>query len=966
MNKANDHRDSLTSPPPIRKTEAGAAACDGTTPVAADDFPDDFQVARPVRDLIRRVRKLGVPGESHSETLDAMPQGDTPQSDSTSWTGEFAAPSSIGRFRIEKMIGRGGFGLVYKAYDPELDRRVAIKVPRLDALASPDGRARFMRETRAVALLGHPGIVPVFEIGQLGPAPFIVMSLIEGGNLGQWIQANGKRLSNTSAAGLLAALAVATQHAHSRGIIHRDLKPANILLHNENGSPVREDDLAHCARISDFGMALVTHDDGLATHSGALVGTPAYMAPEQTRSRADSINAATDVYGLGAILYELLTGKPPFEGDTFASILAKVESEPPIAPRKINPELSADLEAICLKCLEKQASRRYQSASELEADLQRFLDDIPVLARRPGPAENLLRWVNRNRAVTAATLITIAALAIGLGSAMRQARIAGTNLRESERQRLRAEYHLDRTEQAIDQMLNEVADVLISVPGLTQFRASLLEKALVLERELAAVESDDPAVRLRAAKAQGKVGEIQLKLGQTEEAVASFEAAMTMLDAVVPQTGELSDQKEALVVMTQLMTGKAHAAKSRYRELETTVLPVAELYSGRDAASLSLENLRGFSLALSLLGRAQTRLNQPAAAEQSFLKVAEVLSRIPDADRIAADRIDLAMNWTSLANLYRSTGRTTPAIEAYETSIREVRRLLETAPERPHLRSSLVLALANLAGTRIESGENELALACYRDALPEIDILIGQFPDYVQHHQLKMSVLCGRAVSQANSGGDPDGTREMYREAIAFGESMLARFGSSPSLQEELSRAYGNLAVLLHKKLARPDEARPCFEKQISLARELVQASPRSASRSWSLSLALGNFADLHLDQDRLETAEPLFREAEEVARMALEIAPDSAVHINNLQWQQARLSTLLCRQGRYRESLDKALEIAAIAPSSPESRTRCAAAITSLLAWLREHTDEAAARILSDAERELERVSGSGPGLQQ
>ncbi len=905
---------------------------------------EETPVAPRVCELIRRVKNLGPVHDANwppVETLHrASPGLDTLAASLSGLGNELVAPSCIGRFRVEKLLGKGGFGLVYKAFDPDLDRKVAIKIPRLDVLTSPESLARFVREARAVALLGHPGVVPVFEVGQTGPVPYMVMALIEGGNLAQWIQVNGKELANRSVALLMIALAEATQHAHSRGIIHRDLKPANVLLHSENASPIREENLAGCARISDFGMAIVNSDDGLATQSGAMIGTPVYMAPEQVCSGREPVRTTTDVYGLGAIMYELLAGKPPFAGDSFVEILRQVEAVPPVSPRRINPAVPADIEAICLKCLEKQPSRRYSSAADLAADLQRFVDGVPVRARRPRGVERLARWVNRNRAVSTAAFVAFAALCIGLGTSIRQAGIARSNFHESERQRVRAESHLARAEKAIDQMLNEVADVLASVPGLETLRERVLHKALEFETELAVVEGDDPDIRMRAARAHGKVAEIQLKLGDVDNALQSLDTARVLLDAIVSDRAELADQKRRLLTHFQLMTGNALAAKGKYREVGETVAPVAQFFSGMNVEHPDPEELRTWSGALSLLGRAQSRQGKATEAEASYMLSAEVLSRIPETMRVPKDRIQLAMNWNSLANLHRMNGNLQDAIAAYESSIRSTRELLNADAGNFQLRSNLLLAMLNLASARVDGQDFGQALADYEDALPEAGHLLDQCPAIARHQQFMLSALCGKAVCLEKSGGDLELAHAAYRDAIRFGEDLVNRGNPTPEALQDLSSVLGNFGNLLYRGLKRPEEALPVFEKQIAIARKLVEDVAQPGNHQWALSLALGNLGEFYLEQENPALAEPLHREGEAVALENQARTPRSEFAMNRLAWHRQRLGYVLCRTGKLAEALDKAIAIGEIDPVSSKIQMVSASAIAHIHGWIKEQGD--------------------------
>ena len=227
-------------------------------------------------------------------------------------------PMSFGRFEVLRELGRGGYGVVYLARDPVLGREVALKVPRPEMLVTAEARRRFMREAHAAAVLDHPNIVPVHEAGELGSVAYIVSAYCDGPSLSDWLKARHQPVPARAAARLIATLAHAVQHAHERGILHRDLKPGNILLHSAAASVSAHDDLSGLVpRVTDFGLAKFTGDDDEdMTHSGATIGSPPYMAPEQAAGRLRDMGPATDVYALGATLYEVLTGRAPFRGET--------------------------------------------------------------------------------------------------------------------------------------------------------------------------------------------------------------------------------------------------------------------------------------------------------------------------------------------------------------------------------------------------------------------------------------------------------------------------------------------------------------------------------------------------------------------------------------------------------------------------------------------------------------------------
>jgi hypothetical protein len=348
----------------------------------------------------------------------------------------------FGDYELLEEIARGGMGVVYRARQVSLDRTVAVKMVLNSELADDVQKQRFRREAEAVAQLDHPNIVPVFEVGEHDGQSYFSMAFVEGGSLAGRIA--GGPLPPREAAELVEAIARAAQFAHERGVVHRDLKPANILLDSE-GRP----------RVSDFGLAKHAKSGDSLTSTGAIVGTPGYMAPEQAAGKTNLVGPLSDVYGLGAILYALLTGRPPFQAATDLETVLQVIEDDPIRPGKLNPAVPRDLETICLKCLQKQPEQRYERAQELANDLGRFLRHEPIKARRPHLGQRAWAWlVRRPWAATAAMLIGLLGLLVAtyaLTSRLRQ-RDAEVLLLEARVDRLTGRY-----DQATDRLRRAAA-----------------------------------------------------------------------------------------------------------------------------------------------------------------------------------------------------------------------------------------------------------------------------------------------------------------------------------------------------------------------------------------------------------------------------------------------------------------------------------------------------------------------------
>jgi serine/threonine protein kinase len=296
-------------------------------------------------------------------------------------------PSLFGRYQLQKLLGQGGMGAVYLAHDTQLDRSVALKIPIFSAEEGSQVLARFYREARAAATILHANVCPIYDVGEVDDVPYLTMGYIEGKSLAEWIR--GKPLTPRQSAVLVRKLALALQEAHKKGVIHRDLKPANIMIDNR-GEPI----------IMDFGLARRTRPgDPRLTQKGAVMGTPAYMPPEQVSGNPEVIGPACDIYSLGVILYELVTGRLPFHGDPMAMLSQVLLNEPP-PPSQWRPDLDAALESICLKAMAKKVEHRYASMAELTAALQDYLRrGSPTLAPAPVKATNTVKPARQNAEV---------------------------------------------------------------------------------------------------------------------------------------------------------------------------------------------------------------------------------------------------------------------------------------------------------------------------------------------------------------------------------------------------------------------------------------------------------------------------------------------------------------------------------------------------------------------------------------
>jgi eukaryotic-like serine/threonine-protein kinase len=387
----------------------------GTCPSCGAELPPDAPKGLCPRCLYR----MGVDEPVLARAESSPWEGGPPPSPATQKSPE--QPTAFGDYDLLEFIAEGGMGVVYRARQRSLDRIVAVKMIRAERLAGPQHVERFHREATAAARLQHPHIIAIHETGEIQGQHFYSMDYLAGRSLAAVVRESP--LSGRRAAAYVRTVAEAIQYAHEHGVLHRDLKPSNILVDAE--------DAPH---VTDFGLARLLEGGADVTLSGQVMGSPSYMSPEQAAGHSHAVGPRTDVYALGAILYELVSGRPPFKADTSLETLKLVVETEPVPLRRWNPRLPRDLETICLKCLEKEPRRRYASAQDLADELDRFLDGRPILSRHVGPAGKSWRWCRRNPALAgliAALMATIGAGFMGVLGQLHRAELAELSARRN-------------------------------------------------------------------------------------------------------------------------------------------------------------------------------------------------------------------------------------------------------------------------------------------------------------------------------------------------------------------------------------------------------------------------------------------------------------------------------------------------------------------------------------------------------
>lgn len=796
--------------------------------------------------------------------------GDDEKEDATKKTATDASG-----YDLMDVIGYGGMGVVYKARQRSLNRLVALKMMLGGAHARPDDLTRFKVEAAAIAKLKHPNIVQIIEVGERDDCPFFALEYIPGGSLARQLPTT---LTYPQIAHLMETIARAIHHAHERGIIHRDLKPANILLDGatdadappENsaptvmsapvalsnaktvlgpdGPPLAPRDkadppklrslLTAIPKITDFGLAKVLGDGPDLTKTGAFLGTPAYSAPEQILGRGGPVGPHTDVYALGAILYELLTGKPPFQGISPMDTLEMVRSREPTPPSLVRKQMPRDLEIICLCCLHKEPSRRYSSALLLAEDLRRFQDGQPIKARPVGRIERLTMWVKRRPAAAALIAVsTLAVLALSIGGWWSASALRESAKREADQRRL-AEANFEQAVQAVEEMLTEVGGVdLAQIPQLEPVRHKLLLKARTFFENFLAERGNDPTVRVTAGRALTHLGDIQALLDELDGAEKSYRQARDLLSSgdtdqrlaharataslgvLLKRLDRLPDAEvmlrdalqERKALVKESATGRARLdelARSHY-DLATVLerMPKQRDQAEKDyrQALLIVENLtprtpahrRDTARTLNNLG-ILLLATQPKEAERCFrqaLAIQEDLRQeLPD---VPEYRWLLARTHNNLAAALAATERRALAQKSFEESIDLLRRLTLDFSKVPVYRQELAGVYFNL-GKFHEDSRSDEAAAAFAESLHVRRQLAADFRQAPEHRH-KLANVLGQYGDMAEKRGRFAEAERYQREAVTLLEGVTAGT-SRPAYLSDLGQALSQLALIQRRR----------------------------------------------------------------------------------------------------------------------------------------------------------------------
>jgi thiol-disulfide isomerase/thioredoxin len=648
-------------PVPVHVTGASAGGASPGGPAPAPESSPTVSLSRSGASL---------PSQPE-EVVEVCPLDVTPRDKAGTLTmgespgGSLARPDVPG-YEILGELGRGGMGVVYRARHRTLNRIVALKMILAGAHASPIGLERFRTEAEAAARLQHTNVVQIFEVGEYQGLPYFSLEHCSGGSLESRL--DGTPLPVREAAILVETLAQAIHAAHEHQVIHRDLKPANVLLAGRPQAP-----LAECQpKITDFGLAKKLDEASNQTRSGAIMGTPSYMAPEQASGKAHAIGPAADVYALGAILYELLTGRPPFKAATPMDTMMQVLHEEAVPPSRLNSYCPRDLETICLKCLQKEPRKRYASARELAADLDCFLRGEPIRARRTRLLERGLKWAQRRPAAAALLVVcALAVLALGAGGiwhnqtlrsaldvAEQQRRLAEGNAAEARLQRDRVNASYRKRLETVDEFVLRTDGRLGKMTGMESVRLEFLHDALELNQALLREQRDNRLARKQAARIYVRIGDLWRRRRDYVEGEDAYRKALELQKQLVAEPPEepalhMDLGSTHLRLAALLRAGqRGLEAEASYRNAIAVYDQLAARPANRYAAQLRAARSR-FELANLLEERGQA-----PRAEQLYRETLALQEELAAAHpQYVYCRRDLAETAFSLAVLLEGTDR---------------------------------------------------------------------------------------------------------------------------------------------------------------------------------------------------------------------------------------------------------------------------------------------------------------------
>jgi serine/threonine-protein kinase len=815
-----------------------------------------------------------------------------------------AAGCVVGEYELLDEIAQGGMGVVYKARHTKLGRVVALKMIRSGALAMPEDLARFRLEAEAAANLDHPNIVPIYDVGEHEGQPYFTMKYVEGGSL-----APSPRVATRGLAQLMMKVARAVQYAHERGILHRDLKPANILLDRKGEPHVTDFGLATRLPSAAAEAATLPPNRPLTQH-GIAVGTPGYMAPEQASGPKKGVTVAADVYSLGAVLYELLTGRPPFRADTPLETLVQVLEKQPSRPRSLVPSVPRDLETICLKCLEKDPARRYSSAEALAADLARFLDGEPILARPASRAERFWRWCRRSPLVAslaAALMLTFAGGLLvvtllwlkaerHLADAQAQRLGADAQRLAAERERERAEAHRREAEEnfkqaheIVDRICMRLSeDRLSNFPGLQPIRKEMLEIGLKYYQGFVEKRGDDPALKADLARAHFHVAFVTNLVGSRADALASYAQARKTYEELLEADPANAGYREMLA-KTCINAGAIMEGTSDRRGALASYERARDLLEALHRESPhSTKLMCDLGIVYDNMGNVDRALDRLDDSRDAYDKALAVLERAArtDPNGVAPQR-ELAVVYVNKAILYNHRGDRDEALRWHQKARDLQEQLLHDHPLDREVQHDLALSCRRIGDRLVQDGQLGEGLKSLKRGHDLVGKLVTANKSVTEFQwELGLSHRsighAHRALAkQADANKDRDGAARERDEALksyqASADALdIARRQDRSTVvySRDLAATLFDLGLLLSHDMHRLTDALRPYAASAELYRELARAGT-DADALGSLGATLNNTGIVNRDLHHYEDALAAFTECREARGRQLRLRPD-------------------------------------------------------------------------------------------
>ena len=797
----------------------------------------------------------------------------------------------FGDYEVLTELGRGGMGVVYRARQVSLNRPVALKMIKAGVLADDAELRRFQNEAEAVALLDHPGVVPVYEVGEHDGQRYFSMKLVEGGNLAERLVSF--KDDPKAAATLLAETAEAVHHAHMRGILHRDLKPANILVDTE-GHP----------HVTDFGLAKRVEAEIEMTATGVILGTPAYMSPEQAVGHRGAITTATDVYGLGAILYALLTSKPPFGGDGVMETLDAVRTRPPEPPTRLNARVPRDLETICLKCLEKDPRRRYSSAQALADDLHAWLDLRPITARRVGAAERAWLWCKRKPAVAALTAAVVLAAVGGAAAviavqAKANADLRAANTREAQR--------FDLANEAIKLFHGEVGDDLVLKDDqFKPLRDKLLRGAADFYGKLEGLLKSQPdrASRKAMGNAYSDLGHLTAKIGDKPEALAAHRKGLAVrreLASDLTASAEARDDvARSLSAAADLLnqTGKSAEAIAHYEEARDLIEGLPLSGPGTDKRRALLGSVySGLGFALAPTGKS-------AGAMAAYQRSVGILTRLADDRPAVSDfRSRLANTHNNIGGLQSQTGKPLEAIESYRRALAVRQTLADDNPAVTEFRFQLADTYHNIGHLMLRTSNPVEGMESYRRALTIRQKLTDENPAVTEFRSRLSSSHNNIGALQGQSGRFPEAL-ESFRRALAIRQKLTDENPTVTEFRGELAFTQDNIGTLL-ARTGKPVEALASHRGALAIRQELADDNPAVIGFRSGLAMSHTKVGILESETGKPVEALGSFRKAMAIQQKLADDNPEVSDFQSRLAASYNNIGTLQSKAGKPVEALE-------------------------------------------------------------